>query len=110
MNLYWGSRGSGCLPSEASDCGGMQGGHGDMEGRLRWTRSSELYPLSSASPGGSLSACVRGAGAPTGGAALQRRERKVGGANEGADGAAHGLCGSGLVLYRRWTGRGSRGE
>jgi hypothetical protein len=33
-------------------------------GELRWTRSSELCPLSSASPRGTFSTCARRAGAP----------------------------------------------
>jgi hypothetical protein len=85
-----------------------RGGVRSSSGELRWTRSSELYPLSSASPRGTFSACAWGAGAPAGGAVLRCSVggKRVGCANEGADGATHGLCDGGLVAcgLRGWCG------
>jgi hypothetical protein len=66
-----GSHGSRRSSSEAGDGGRMQGEDDGMEGRLRWTRSSELCPVSSASPRGTFSACAGVAGAPVGGTALR---------------------------------------
>jgi hypothetical protein len=95
--------------SEADDGGGMEGRHDSMEGRLRWMRSSELYPLSSATLRGTFSAYARErehCWAVLSCAAVRWRGRKVGGADEGVDGATHGLCGDGLVACSQcgWGG------